>query len=353
MKKFSAKKWICGFVSIVLCLTVSFSALTIAVDPFFQFRVKDNEYLLNGRFVSEGLIKNYDYDTLMLGSSMVQNFDMQMFREEIGGKPLHYGSNGITTAELEKLLKLSYSADKAKKYYIAAEMYQFAGGGEDHIPDYLVNDGVLSRLRYCLSFESWFRYMPVDIALSAAKKAGIKLPEKFKSNMSIDLLDNWSNDFSYGEDIVLNGIKTGEFSVSKVETQNLHKRLVKNIDSFFEFLDYEGKEYIFFFPPYSAAYWAITKCEGYFDEFLFARQYFTQKAAEKGCVVYDFQEEEFTNNINNYKDTTHYKHEINDYMLKCMAQGKKLVTPETLEQNQQKIRKNAKSFALKHKELNL
>lgn len=85
--------------AMVLVLITLLSTVMYIIDPFFQFRVRDNTYLITGGFVCGGLIKNYDYDTLILGSSMTQNFDMDVFREEHGGKPLHVGIGGLEYEE--------------------------------------------------------------------------------------------------------------------------------------------------------------------------------------------------------------------------------------------------------------
>ena len=73
-KKTNFKKWIFLLFVTILAIIVVLVSLAYIIDPFFQFRVKDNKYMLTGRFVSPGLIKNYEYDTLILGSSMTQNF---------------------------------------------------------------------------------------------------------------------------------------------------------------------------------------------------------------------------------------------------------------------------------------
>ena len=84
MSRPNAKKWILAFFAMSLALMLFFSVTAWVIDPFFQFRVKDNAYLLRGWFVDSGLIRNYDYDILFLGSSMVQNFDMDLAREKSG-----------------------------------------------------------------------------------------------------------------------------------------------------------------------------------------------------------------------------------------------------------------------------
>ena len=91
----NAKKWVLIFLSLTLAILIGLAAIAYIIDPFFQFRVRDNTYKLSSWFVSSGLIENYDYDTLIIGSSMTQNFTMDVVREELGVHPLKIGIGGI------------------------------------------------------------------------------------------------------------------------------------------------------------------------------------------------------------------------------------------------------------------
>ena len=44
--RFDSRKWILGFFAIVLAAVLVLSVAAYAIDPFLQFRVKDNAYLL-------------------------------------------------------------------------------------------------------------------------------------------------------------------------------------------------------------------------------------------------------------------------------------------------------------------
>ena len=116
-KKYKPSKWIALFFAIVFIFVSVCSLATYIIDPFFQFRVRDNTYILNGRYVCSGLIKNYDYDTLFIGSSMIQNNNADVIRSEISQKPLNIGIGGMNTDLTLKLIDCANEAGKAKKYF--------------------------------------------------------------------------------------------------------------------------------------------------------------------------------------------------------------------------------------------
>ena len=345
-KTIDSKNWMKIFAIGVLVFILVASEITYIIDPYFQYRVRDNRYFLNGRFVSAGLIKNYDYNTLIVGSSMTQNFNMDKFRKNLGVKPLHIGLGGINSNEILEIVDLAETVNKTETYYLCMDMYNFTSDYVSGLYKYLLNNDPISKLRYSLSYEAWMRFMPIDIILSSAIELGVNLPYKFTSSMSIDYLENWNDDYEFGEDIVLNNYKALAFSVSKVDTERLLERMKENVDKFLDELKIKNKIVNLFFPPYSALYWVNAQQEGYFESYLEAKRYFVEKANAKGYNVFDFQAAELTMNLDNYKDTTHYKQEINDWMIECFANVENRVDINSINIYEDKIKNNTEKFKL-------
>ena len=122
MNNSSHLKWIRNFLCFLLAIVLLLSGVAYIVDPFMQFRPRDNAYLLEEWYVGSGLIKTYDYDTLILGSSMIQNFDMDVFRQELGVKPLHVGIGAMSPEEMAEFLNLAYDTGKADTYYLCVDL---------------------------------------------------------------------------------------------------------------------------------------------------------------------------------------------------------------------------------------
>nr|WP_315101013.1 hypothetical protein [uncultured Catonella sp.] len=345
-KSIDDRKWIKVFVIGLSLFILIVSIIVYIIDPYFQYRVKDNQYFLSGRFVSAGLLKNYNYDTLIAGSSMTQNFKMDKFREKLGVMPLHIGLGGMKSSEMLEVVNLAEYVGKADTYFLCIDLSNFISNTESELYKYLLKDDVLSKLRYSLSYEAWLRFMPVDIVLSSAKKMGIDLPHKFTSSMSIDDLENWNDDYKFGKDIVLNNYKNSAFSVSKVDNTDLLNNMKINIDKFLDELQIEDKIVNFFFPPYSVLYWVNAQKEGYFESYLEAKKYFVEKATAKGYNIFDFQIDELTMNLDNYKDTTHYKQEINDWMIECFANLENKVNINSANEYGNKLKSNIEKFKL-------
>ena len=338
------KKWLVIVISTAAVFLLIAGLLTYVVDPFFQFRSRDEQYMIHQTYCSPGLIKTYDYDTILIGSSMSQNFDMDLFRSELGCNPLKIGIGGMSEDDQVEYIRLANRIGKADTYYLCIDISGYAAHSSPKTIKYLMKDDPLSRIQYALSYESWFRFLPVDLAFTAVTKTGRPLPASYENRIKIDRLGYWGDQYEYGEDIVLEGRESGAFRVSDIDTEDLYNRMKAGIDDYFSKLDLTNANYIFYFPPYSSLFWADAQSLGYFDACLDAAEYFVERAGEYGAVVFDFQAEDFTKDLNIYRDTTHYVPEINDLMTRCFASGENIVTASDYALHREKIIQNTEEF---------
>lgn len=322
------EKW---FFLFILCVTFFIATcffVTYKLDPFYKYNRRNqwDKYttIKKEKFLAVGLIKNFDYDSLLIGSSMVENFDMGYFRNKMECNIIKVPLEGIEIKETLELLNKASEVGKAKKYYVSIDIAKFAVEKEtSRIPDYLLRDSFLYDLKYALNYESWFRFYPFNMLFGILKEMHLPyIPEisntwemRYGGPLDIDNKDNWSKYYTFDADIVLNNYKSGKYSVSAINLVGLEDRMKSNIDNFFTRLNKNDAEYNFFLPPYSFLFWDNAKTLGYYDVYKKAIDYFVFMAKENGVNVYDFQTAEFIYDLNNYKDTTHYSPEINNWMV--------------------------------------
>lgn len=82
----NSKKWI--KILLILCVFgVGFvGGVNYLVDPFQQYRVKTFYPIAfkNERYQNAGLAKNFNYDSLILGTSMTENFLIDKVENDLG-----------------------------------------------------------------------------------------------------------------------------------------------------------------------------------------------------------------------------------------------------------------------------
>ncbi|MDD7769116.1 MAG: hypothetical protein PT936_09700 [Treponema sp.] len=321
-------RWILVFIiSIFIFVTLCYF-ITKRFDPFYKYGKREHwdkyNIIKHERFIDVGLIRSFDYDTLLIGSSMVENWDMDYFREQLDCNAIKVPLSGLKISETVDLLNVATKVGKARKYYISLDVAKLANNDDkSRFSDYMLKDSFLADVKYSLNYESWYRYYPLNFMMNSFSKINLgitnKISEKwislFGGDLDIDNKDNWSEYYVFDKETVLNNYYSGKYSVSKVELNNLYQRMCKKVDYLFESVHFDKEaEYNFFLPPYSILFWYDANKLGYFETYMKVQDYFMEKAKEYNIKVYNFQSAECILDLNNYKDTSHYSPEINNWM---------------------------------------
>lgn len=350
------KKWVTTTISLFLVMLLILGSITFVVDPLYQYRYDENDnYYLNSKFSCAGLIKNYPYDSVMLGSSMTQNFDPDVFEKKMGLDLLKVNIGGMTVPETCFYLEYINRHSDCKKVFFSVDLQRFAtppDEAEFNIPQYLIN-GYEDDYRYLLGSEVYTRFLPVDLLIKGLEIANIEIPYSFEKATDIDELGSWYEDYSYGEDVVLNHLQTNGFGAYDIEAKGLGASVNENIDLLIETLSALDKdtEYILFFPPYSSLFWVYAKQNGIFEIFCDAKERIFELAQElENVTIFDFHNLELTADFENYRDISHYTKDINDYLVECFADGTGIVTvAEQLTTNKAEVSAKADLTYLKYK----
>jgi hypothetical protein len=278
-----------------------------------------------------GVIKNYDYDTAFIGSSMIQNFDMRYFRKNYSAKPVKLVVGGMTLNEILKMYSLSQEYSNASKYIINVDLIKFnmpdpLDMSSSKFPGYLYNNNRIDDIKYLLSYEVWFRYLPIDTLIDIMYKSKLKLPQKFDDSTNLDRIEDWSKDYTYGEEIVKDNYLNVEFSTSAVETKDMSARIKKNIDTYLELITKQkkkGQTIIFGLPPYSSLYWHTTIDDGTYEIWMQAKEYFIKECFQySGIRIVDMQSIPEITDLNYYRDATHYNTDIQTIYADGIISGK-------------------------------
>jgi hypothetical protein len=81
-------------------------------------------------------------------------------------------------------------------------------------------------------------------------------------------------------------------------------------------------QFYFFFPPYSILYWHNVMRENTFEATMAQYQYVAERLLEYDNVhLFYFQNMPEVTDLNNYADYSHYKPDINRYMVECFKTG--------------------------------
>lgn len=317
-----SKKFLAVFTACTLFLLALIGISIYLIDPFFQYRTKDNSYLLNPIYINPGLTKNYDYNTVIIGSSMVQNYDLSLLKQIIPNvKPVKLGSGAMTITEIKELYA-HLNIDSVQTFIINIDIIQFNEWlQKSKYPSYLFSENILDKLRYHYAYESVVRYAFADVILGGYLHLVGKedIPEKLKYRTSIHDIGNFKLDAVYNDPELVKQFYKDRSNLTYPNMAEIKERIENTITELIEDLEinkHPDKQYIFVLPPYSVLYWIITQIDEYYEPMMNGVETLC-KVTEKypNVQIQCFYTIPDVTNMNAYSDVTHFSPDISNFIL--------------------------------------
>lgn len=353
-KKYTSKKFLKTFAFSAIVILLGIGLAGYIIDPFFQFRINaDSRYILNPRLVNGGLAKNYDYNTVLLGSSMVQNYNMSILHEKFPEmKPVKLSSGGMNIPEMTYLYSF-VNMDNTKNIIINIDIALFNQFGiGNRYPKYLYENGILNKFKYLYGYETWMQYIPADIGMMLYFKIKKDIPLAYKMKTSIDDIGNNSFDVKYNAKDVkiqyLNGI-----NVSPQVMKDMMPRMERTLDSLLTHLEIEKHKeinYTFVFSSYSALYWYHAQRNNYYKPFMSFVYHFNRSVEkyDNARIAFFFDREEITD-LNYYSDITHFGPALSDTILTNVYNPKYELNSQNIDRKISSVDNLVNSFIEKNK----
>ena len=331
----SDKKWCITFLSLILCAMAALGAVTIIVDPFFHYHAPLNslEYPLSNerqRYLNDGILKNFDYDAMIVGSSMTENFKASQLNELFDVNSVKVCYNGTTYYEVKNNIQTAIrhqpdlqmvvlSTDLLRLYDNKDMMrYDLAA-----YPSYLYDYNAFNDVEYLLN---------KDVLLDDVYVA-IRHTMSGKKTTTFDEYSNISQYCIYSKETVQEGYErlpkqepNPESMVS--EASNVERNITQNIVDLA--MQNPHIQFYVFYPPYSIYYWDDMNQRGLinwqFDNLTYATELMLTCENIHLFSFYDLYD--VTCNLDNYKDFVHYSPAINEQILDSMSKGEYRLTKD-------------------------
>lgn len=335
------KKW---FLSFLFGLTgvLSMAVFLVAyLDPCFHFHkpLKGYCYTLvwaDERMKNDGITKHFEYDAIITGSSMTENFKTSEFDRLFSTHSIKVSYSGATYKEINDNLKAAFNTENNIKYIVRSLDYYGLLREKDSMredmgeyPVYLYNKNFFDDVRYLLNMDIILgECIPMVIGKINGRPGGIT---------SFDVYCNWMEDARFGKEGVLKGRK--EFLEPKImqKLSETEKKIIKdNLEQNIIALAKSETETIFycFFPPYSLVFWGEQYENGNVEKYLDAEAIALEMLLPFDNIkVFSFNHVDGLNtNIGNYRDSEHYGEWINSFILQCMKEDKYIITEDNYQE---------------------
>lgn len=329
-------RWFSGVLISTIAILAGLSGLTVAVEPFFHYHkpLRILQYPLlwdNERYMNDGILKNFDYEAIITGTSMAENFKVSDFEALWKVKTVKTPFSGASYKEIADNLDRAFMSGKRIKYVLRSLDYFYLFGDkdammyeEDTYPWYLYDDVIWNDVKYILNKDVLFGHTLETIDYTIAGN----------ETTSFDAYANWNGNCAFGKDAVLNTYVRLESAMedavplTEEESGMIKASLEQNVLSMAR--KNPDTKFFLFFTPYSIVWWDAQNRSGVLKRRVEAEQLAIEEILEFDNIeLYSFSNNfDLTCNLDNYKDIEHYGEEINHKILQWIYNGEYRLTKE-------------------------
>lgn len=324
-----------------------------------------NEIWDNMRLASAGLIKHHDFDSIIFGTSMLENSSSKEASKILGGEFMNLSLSSSDYFERALILEFAFRHKNFKKiiYSLDTDKFLEQRKGDPNYAlnefDFLYDKNQLNDIKVYLN-DTFLR----KIAIPKCRTSDFDRPNawfKIKTHsVRFGGFNNWiKNKDDWQIEDAFKDIKNAILDLKNAKFQsleNLDDEIVKSKKYVDEYvlkfvLQNQQTEFLLVLPPYSRIHNSIefhTKKR----DFLVTKEilrYLVQKSVEfKNLKIYAWGDTNYPDNIANYKDLKHYSHKFNSLMLLYLKDGVGLLTPQNFDEYYKKFEHKVQEFDLMH-----
>ncbi len=343
MSEKKAFKCLAGYLAAGLIVA---AVLVFCIDPFYHYHDAwfDLPVVLeNAVYQTSGPARNFEYDSVIIGTSMTENFHAQWFDEVMGWDTVKLSYSGARTDDLKAILEQIYSkAESPKAIVMDVNAYQLTVDPNSAYavrPEYLYDQKVITDVSYLYN---------QDVFLASMNRILDKVTGR-ESNL--DDAYTWEEEEHFGRAKTLAAEQQSRLSLEEsirvgiqTASQDICDRNLNNILPFIE--EHPETDFYVFYPPYSMLYWEQEIMKGNLEQMIAVYGHSMERLLQcENVKIFYFQnEKEIISDLDNYRDATHFRPEYNRYICECMKSGENLVTIENYQEQLQDMYKYALSF---------
>lgn len=330
MEQQAAKKWFQKCILGLLLLLVLIVAVVVFVDPYFHYH-KPFDFmsyrLYEERYINDGIGRHFDYDAIITGTSMAQNFKPSEMDALFGTRTVKMPFSGAGYAELSENLDRALARNGNVKMVLWAVDYNgllrsYDWQQYENYPTYLYDNNPFNDVSYVLNKSILYHGVMPSVLMSLTGQP----------RTTMDEYSSWVNEtglehilYSYNRDEIK---RDADAEFSEEDRKTVELTISHNIINLVE--KYPDVEFYLFYTPYSICYWDSLDISG-----TMAKQTEAEKVATEMLLQYPnvklfnfFDQYDIICELDYYNDGCHYSNEVNSRILGWMAEETGLLTQD-------------------------
>ncbi|MCR5033379.1 MAG: hypothetical protein K6A92_11040 [Lachnospiraceae bacterium] len=315
------------FLLFFLLLLLIGGGLTVWVDPYFHYHkpIEGLNYNLHDeRYQNYGILKSFDYNAIITGTSMTENFKPSELDALFGVKAVKVPFSGGSHLEIHELLDYGYKYNDDIRMVVRSVDLLRAFDTKDHrdydlatYPTYLYDENPFNDVKYVFNKDIFFQET-------------IGVLRRTRGNSPVTTLDdyaNWESYYSFGpasiqEYYSRNKVEpTGNNAILEEEYQTIFENITENVVQVAE--EHPETEFYLYIAPYSIYYFDYEDQMGQLDRYMLAERYILSLlVGHPNIHVFDFfGQYDVICDADNYRDPAHHSERVNSMILQWMAEG--------------------------------
>ncbi len=338
MKQKNAINWLKRFMAIMIVGVLGLCIIVYVFDPYFHFHKPFSfvSYrLMDERYTNDGIARHFDYDAIVTGTSMSQNFKPSEIDDLYSLSTIKQTFAGAGYQELSQNLDRALQRNPDLKTIFWGLDYNAIIRSADwaaysSYPTYMYDDNFWNDVGYVLNKEVLYHGVLRNIVMTI----------RGEDSTTMDEYSSW--DKPAGLEYILNHYNRNEVSknipselAEEEETlviENITENIVKLANK------YPDTTFYLFYTPYSICYWDSLAQEGSMLRQLEAELIATELMLDCPNIKLHnfFDKYEVVCNTDLYRDKEHYTAEVNSMILNWISNGEGIVTKENYLQKLEK-----------------
>lgn len=326
------KSWSLRFIITYAVLILLIGGATAVIDPFFHYHkpLPGLGYLMTDRderYLNDGIVKHFDYDGIISGTSMIQNFKSSEFDALFDTHSVKIPLSGASYREVNEELERAFAANPHIGTVLRGLDYGLISAPPDEMlvgkyPTYLYDDDIFNDTEYVLNKEVFTFATWLDVIWYTIRGG---------KTTSFDEYGNWNDRVTFGKAAAISQYERKpqqeKAAYTPLDTRNMEQNVISIAAA------HPETEFYFFFTPSSILSFDRLDRQGMLEN-----QLLWEKEAIEMMLAYDnirffsfYDDFDMITDLENYKDENHYREEVNSYILQCIKNGEHEITKDNYE----------------------
>ena len=331
------QKFIRSFFIRTLILLAAVIGAVVLFDPFYQYHKPLpglKAVLTDKEYQCVGTLRNFDYNALIVGSSVCENYNNGWFDQGFDCRTIKAIRSYGATADLKTLLDIAYEEHTLDYVFYNIDPSSLSADAESTFvstgcPMYLYDNNHWNDYPYVLNKDVLMEKLPYMLAYS------------FIGDYDEGDSYNWAQWKYFGADLAT-GMYARKPTIAEMQPENMNEEvLAENIALLTELVEsHPETTFKFFFSPYSMLWWDNAYRTGERDAVIYnEKQAVKTLLAYENVEIYFYQDaREIITNLDNYMDMIHFSKDINYWVYDQIAKGEGQLTMDNYEEKLEGMR---------------